>query len=404
MSKSKRSRKGRRGTARRKLTDPEVIVPGVGDVGKGTLEEPQPSSDVPATAATSHDEPPQDAKPETGQARPSSELTKSRGPNLRPKIQQSPDGLIEELGFDSSTSARMAGSPVEDSRTLAELADSVMTAASEEDSQAPEDSTGEGEQQGEAPPESADSPPDEPLETAPTRSRGRRAWVIVAALILFAAGAGLLNPGLSDSSSRPHSEAATETEALPPEGEAPSAGSGAPPARDESLEAVVADPTPSPVPTVAPTPEPVAAAPAPTPIPTSAPTVAPIPASTVAPTPTPNVAPTPSGVHVGDLVPSVEQLGQGAKIKVSIEVYVHDSSHSPITGASVSGQWTDSSGSISCTTGATSFCTVQTGPINAPGSVTFTVTSIAYNGLDYQPAQNHDDGGDSNGTSITVTF
>jgi len=290
----------------------------------------------------------------------------------------------------------MAGSPVEDSRTLAELADSVMTAASEEDSQAPEDSTGEGEQQGEAPPESADSPPDEPLETAPTRSRGRRAWVIVAALILFAAGAGLLNPGLSDSSSRPHSEAATETEALPPEGEATSEGSGAPPVGDESLEAVVADPTPSPVPTVAPTPEPVAAAPAPTPIPTPAPTVA--------PTPTPTVAPTPSGVHVGNLVPSVEQLGQGAKIKVSIEVYVHDSSHSPITGASVSGQWTGTPGSTSCTTGATSFCTVQTGPINAPGSVTFTVTSITYNGLDYQPAQNHDDGGDSNGTSITVTF
>ncbi len=395
---SKRSRKGRRGTARRKLTDPEVIVPGVGDVGKGTLEEPQPSPDVPATAAASHDEPPQDAKPETGQARPSSELTKSGGPNLRPQIQQSPDGLIEELGFDSLTSARMAGSPMKDSRTLVELGASVMKAATEEPSQPPASSIEELEPRNEAPATLVDSPPDEPPDMPQSRSRGRRAWVIVAALVLFAAGAGLLNPGLGDSSSRPHSEAASITEASPPEGESPSEGPGAPPAGDESLEAVVADPAPSPVPTVAPTPEPVAAAPAPTPIPTPAPTVAPT------PTPTPNVAPAPSGVHVGNLVPRLEQLGQGAKIKVSIEVYVHDSSHSPIAGASISGQWTGGSGSTSCTTGPTSFCTVQAGPINVPGSVTFTVTGITYNGLDYQPAQNHDDGGDSNGTSITVTF
>ena len=381
MSKSKRSRKGRRGTARRKLTDREVIVPGVGDAGESTLEEPQPSAEVPATEGASREERPQDAEPGTGQAKPSSDLTGSKAPNLRPKVQQSPDGLIEELGSDSSASALMAGSPVEDSRTLAELGASVMKAAAEEDSQAPEDSTREYEPQGEAPPESADSPPDEPPDMPQTWSRGRRRWVIVAALLLFAAGAGFLNPGLGDSSFRPQSEAASETEALPPAG-------------DESLEAVVADPTPSPVPTVAPTPEPVAAAP--TPIPT--------PAATVAPTPTPNGAPAPSGVHVSNLVTRVEQLGQGAKVKVSVEVYVHDSAHSPIEGASFSGQWTDASGSSSCTTDATSSCTVQTGPISVPGSVTFRVTGITYNGLDYQPAHNHDANGDSNGTSITVTF
>ena len=87
-----------------------------------------------------------------------------------------------------------------------------------------------------------------------------------------------------------------------------------------------------------------------------------------------------------------------------MEVYVHDSAHSPIEGASVSGHWTDASGSTSCTTNATSFCTVQTGPISVPGSVTFTVTGITHSGLDYEPAHNHDPGGESNGTSITVTF
>ena len=390
MPNSKRSRKGRRGTARRKLTDPGVIVPGVGDAGESTLEEPQPSADVPATAGASRDARPQDAEPGTGKAKPSSELTRSRAHNLRPKIQQSPEGFIEELGLASSASARMEGSAVEDSRTLAELADSVMAAASEEPSRPPESAIEESIPPDEPPTTLSDSPPDEPPKMPQTRSRGRWAAIIVAAFLLFAVGTGALKSDVGDSSSSPNSVAATETKA------APSDGSGAPPAEDEPLEAVVADPTPSPVPTVAPTPEPVAAAPAPT--------LNPTPALTVAPTPTPNVAPAPSGVHVGNLVPRVEQLGQGAKVKVSVEVYVHDSAHNPIEGASVSGQWTNASGSTSCTTGSSSSCVVQTGPFGVPGSVTFTVTGVTYNGLDYEPALNHGANGDSNGTSITVSF
>ena len=380
MSKSKRSRKGLRRTARRKLTDPEVIVPGVGDAGDSTLDEPQPSAEVRATEGASRDERPQDAQPGTGQIKPSSGVTKSG----RARSQQGLDGLLDEPVSNSLTSTRMGGAHHEDSRTLAELADIVMADTSEEQSKAPEDSTRERELQDEAPPESADSPPDEPPEIPQTRSRRRRSWVIVATLVLFAAGAGFLNPGLGDSSSRPHSEAAPDTEALQPAG-------------DESLKAIVTDPTPSPVPTVAPTP-------APTATPTPAPTIAPTPAPTVTPTPAPNSAPAPSGVHVGNLVASVEQLGQGAKIKVSVEVYVHDSAHSPIEGASVSGQWTGTSGSTSCTTDATSFCTLNTSPISVPGSVKFTITGITNNGLDYVPALNHDANGDSNGTSITVSF
>ncbi|KKL06610.1 hypothetical protein LCGC14_2594330, partial [marine sediment metagenome] len=246
MSHSKRSPRVRRGTARRKLTDPEVIVPGVGDAGKGPLEEPQPSAEVPATAGASRDARPQDAEPGTGQAKPSSGVTRSR----RARIQQGIDGLLDEPVSNSLTSTRMGGAHHEDSRTLAELADSVMAAASEEDSQAPESAIEESNPPDEPPTTLSDSPPDEPPELPQTPPRGRRAWVIVAALLLLAAGVGFLNPGLGDSSPRPHSEAASETEALPPEGESPSGGSGAPPAGDESLEAVMADPTPSPVPTV----------------------------------------------------------------------------------------------------------------------------------------------------------
>ena len=327
------------------------------------------------------------------ETKPSSELARSR----RARIQQGSDGFLDDPDVGSLTSTRMGGAHHEDSRTLAELADSVMAAESEEESQSPESAIEESEPPDEPPTTLSDSPPDEPPELPQTPPRGRRAWVIVAALLLLAAGVGFLNPGLGDSSPRPHSEAASETVALPPEGESPREGSGTPPAGDEPPGAGVADPPPSPVPPVAP-------APAPTATPTPAPTVAPPPAPTVTPTPAPTVAPAPSSVHVGNLVPSVEQTGQGANVRVSVEIYVHDSAHNPIQGASVSGQWSDTSGSTSCTTGSTSSCVVQTGPPIVHGSVTFTVTGITYSGLDYQPSHNHDAGGDSNGTSITVTF
>ena len=126
------------------------------------------------------------------QAKPSSGVTRSK----RARIHQGLDGLLDEPDSNSLTSTRMGGAHHEDSRTLAELGDIVMAAASEEAAQASEDSTSESEPQGEAPPESADSPPDEPPEIAQTRSRGRRSWVIVAALLLFAAGPGSLIPAL----------------------------------------------------------------------------------------------------------------------------------------------------------------------------------------------------------------
>jgi len=313
--------------------------------------------------------------------------------STRARSQQGPDGYLEEPDFNSLDSTRR-GAHHEDSRTLAELAASVMAVESEEPPP-PESAIEESKPSDEAPTALSDPPPDEPPETAQARSKGQWAAIIIAAILLIAVGTGSFTPAVGDNSASPNSEAAAEAKA------APSEGSGTPPAGDEPLDAVVADPTPSPVPAVAPTPEPVAAAPAPAASPTPTPTVAPTPT----PTPTPNVAPAPSGVHVGNLVPRVEQVGQEEKVKVSVDIYVHDSAHSPIEGASVSGQWTGAKGSTSCTTDATSFCTVETGPpLSVPGSVTFTITGITYNGLDYLSAYNHDDGGDSNGTSITVTF
>jgi len=85
-------------------------------------------------------------------------------------------------------------------------------------------------------------------------------------------------------------------------------------------------------------------------------------------------------------------------------VRVHDASHAPLANAVVTGAW--SAGSIpmaSCTTNASGRCRVRTGPIGQRvPSVTFTVGNVTRVGFTYQPAQNHDPDGDSNGTSITV--
>ena len=87
-----------------------------------------------------------------------------------------------------------------------------------------------------------------------------------------------------------------------------------------------------------------------------------------------------------------------------MEGYGDDSSHDPVAGATVSGEWTGASGSTSCSTGTTPFCVLETKPLTAPGSVTFSVTSVTSDAAPYDPSLNHDADGDSNGTSITVTF
>lgn len=118
--------------------------------------------------------------------------------------------------------------------------------------------------------------------------------------------------------------------------------------------------------------------------------------------PAPIVAPAPSGVHVGDLDSSVRTVGK--RVKVAIEVRVHHPAHGPVVGATVSGRWTDDPGTVSCVTGPDGACVVETGPLAPPGSVGFTVLGVVFEADPYQPALNHDPDGDSQGTSISVTF
>lgn len=106
-------------------------------------------------------------------------------------------------------------------------------------------------------------------------------------------------------------------------------------------------------------------------------------------------------VHVGDL--DATNTGGKSGWRATITITLHDGNHGPVSGATVSGAWSDGySGNSSCTTGTNGQCGVTSGNIpKRKTSATFTVTNVS-GALTYQSSSNHDPDGDSNGTSITV--
>jgi hypothetical protein len=112
--------------------------------------------------------------------------------------------------------------------------------------------------------------------------------------------------------------------------------------------------------------------------------------------------PQPSGIHVGDL----DGWKQNNKKTWSaiVEITIHDASHNPLNGATINGTW-DPAGLASdeCTTGGGGTCIMlYPGLKKKQSSVSFTVTSVTMDGQTYEPADNHDPDGDSDGTTIVV--
>lgn len=107
-------------------------------------------------------------------------------------------------------------------------------------------------------------------------------------------------------------------------------------------------------------------------------------------------------VHVGDLLGVRVRLGSRWRADVTITVHDHD--HNWIDGALVSGSWSGgASGPDSCTTWSVGRCAVGSPSMkNGVPSVTFTVESVQFGGVTYNADANHDPGGDSDGTSVTV--
>ncbi|MGH7556339.1 MAG: hypothetical protein ACREMD_00875 [Gemmatimonadota bacterium] len=119
--------------------------------------------------------------------------------------------------------------------------------------------------------------------------------------------------------------------------------------------------------------------------------------------PPPPPPPPPSGtMHVGDLDGS--SSSQGQRWTATVAIQVHDDAHGNVSGATVSGQFSNGTrGKRSCTTDAGGSCSVERSRIrNTGNSVTFTVDDVTHASQSYEPSANHDPDGDSDGTSINV--
>ncbi|MDX1665531.1 MAG: Ig-like domain-containing protein [Candidatus Promineifilaceae bacterium] len=109
-----------------------------------------------------------------------------------------------------------------------------------------------------------------------------------------------------------------------------------------------------------------------------------------------------STMHVADL--DGNSIGNGGTWTAEVSILIVDSSGSPVADATVSGSWSNgASGSASCTTDTTGWCTVSlSGIYKRTSSVTFTVDGVTHAALTYDATANSDPDGDSDGTTITV--
>ena len=108
-------------------------------------------------------------------------------------------------------------------------------------------------------------------------------------------------------------------------------------------------------------------------------------------------------MHVADLDGVNAQLNK-SKWQATVSILIVDVEQNPVPDATVSGAWSGGyTGTASCTTGADGQCSLATGPVSTKAnSVTFAVESVAHASFSYQPTDNADPDGDSDGTSITV--
>jgi thermitase len=113
------------------------------------------------------------------------------------------------------------------------------------------------------------------------------------------------------------------------------------------------------------------------------------------------VSETLDNLHVGDLEGS--STSQGNTWTASVTVMVHDRDHNTVEGAMVSGTWSGGASGPASGTTESGLCTFSYPNIHKKNpSVTLTVDNITKNSVPYDPNENHDADGDSDGNSITV--
>ena len=114
-------------------------------------------------------------------------------------------------------------------------------------------------------------------------------------------------------------------------------------------------------------------------------------------------APAPNPFHVGDLDRSASNSGKTWTARVTIRI--DSASHAGLSGALVTGTWSDgASGTGTCTTATNGSCSIQKTKLSrtAVASVRFTVTGVTRTGGTYVSSANHDPDGESNGTTIVI--
>lgn len=122
------------------------------------------------------------------------------------------------------------------------------------------------------------------------------------------------------------------------------------------------------------------------------------------PTPTPTATTPPVVMRVTDLDGS-KRLTSSNRWEATVTITVRDGSGNPVSGAAVTGAWSNgATGSGTCTTNASGVCSVIKGNIKtSTTSVRYTVSNVTRTGATYNATLNSDPDGDSNGTQITVT-
>ena len=119
------------------------------------------------------------------------------------------------------------------------------------------------------------------------------------------------------------------------------------------------------------------------------------------PEPTPTPTPAPVTHHVVDL--DNVSAASSPYWQPQVTITVLDSNGTHVAGASVSGTFSRRTGTETCITAADGSCTVSDFFVKkTTKSTMFTVTDVWASSSTYQPMENGDSEGDSDGTVITV--
>lgn len=110
------------------------------------------------------------------------------------------------------------------------------------------------------------------------------------------------------------------------------------------------------------------------------------------------------GMHVYDLDADSQSQPRN-RWQATATIRVGDEGGQPLTGAAVTGQWSNgANGSVTCYTLGSSGCDLVKGNLKAGvAAVSLTVTSVVLDGYSYQSGDNADGESDSDGTVITIS-